>query len=252
MIHEIIRDSSLFGLIVLLSFLFNYNKSVKYWYILILFFVVGFADNLSYTLISAYPYLQIIKSNVWNNYLICNWSAKLYSVIFALIILLSFKNIISPEDIGIRFKQNKDSVKFSLIFLSLFFFTAIIVGLLSRKGNFDTKTLIYLAVMPGLNEELIYRGFLLGFLNKIYDKKFKILNTYFGWGAIITSIVFGLLHGYQITANYQIRFNNISNIILASVFGFIFALMKEKSDSLVFPVIAHNTVDFFNYLIRMI
>jgi len=123
---------------------------------------------------------------------------------------------------------------------------------LGRKGQFDAKTLLYLAILPGLNEELIYRGFLLGILNKILDKKFRLLKTNFGWGAIITSIIFGLLHGFQLTGNYHIQIVNLPNVMLTGMFGFIFSLMRERSGSLVFPILGHSTIDFFHYLIRML
>ena len=252
MVHEILGDILLFGLIVLICFLIDFKNSKRSWHFLLLFIVIGFADNISYTITDAYPNMQIIKSDIWNNYLVCNWSAKIYSIIFALLILFSFKNMITPKDIGLRFKQNQNSIRFSLIFVLFFFVAAIIVGFSGRKGDFDLKVLAYLAIMPGLNEELIYRGFLLGFLNKIFDKKFRVLKTNFGWGAILTSIIFGLLHGFGITENYQIQFDNIPNVILTGVFGFIFALMKERSGSLIFPIIAHNTIDFFHLLFRMI
>ncbi len=105
--------------------------------------------------------------------------------------------------------------------------------------------------MPGVAEELIYRGLLLGLLNKISESKFKFLGTNFGWGAILTSIVFGLMHGAQLGDNYQLQLDFIT-ILLTGFYGFIYALIKERSGSLVFPIIAHNTSDFFNFFFRMI
>lgn len=252
MIHEILGDIFLFGLVVLVCFFIDFKTSIKYWYILILFFIVGLADNISYTVTAGYPTIQIIKTDIWNDYLDCNWSAKIYSIFFALVIMFLFRGVISSQDIGLRVKQNKQSIKFSICFIIFFFITAIFVGLSGKKGEFDLKVLAYLAIMPGLNEELIYRGFLLGFLNKIFDRKFRFLNTNFGWGVILISIVFGLLHGFQITETYQIQLDNVSNVILTGVFGFIFALMKERSGSLLFPIIGHSTIDFFHYLFRML
>lgn len=100
--------------------------------------------------------------------------------------------------------------------------------------------------MPRLNEELIYRGFLLGLLNKIYDKQFRLFGTNLRWGTILTSIVFGALHGFQLIGNYQIQVDFV-NIFLTGSYGFLFALIKERSGRLVFPVIAHSTLDFFHF-----
>lgn len=105
--------------------------------------------------------------------------------------------------------------------------------------------------MPGLNEELIYRGFLLGLSNKIFDKKFNLLGTHFGYGAILTSVAFGLLHGFQMSDNYQFQFDFLT-IITSGVYGIFYTLIRERSGSLVFPIIALSTADFFNFFFRMI
>ena len=86
--------------------------------------------------------------------------------------LIPSKKIITLDEIGLKLHQNKNSIKFSLILILFIFLTALIPGLLGKKGVFDTKTLLYLAKMPGLNEELIYRGFLLGFLMLFGAQKF--------------------------------------------------------------------------------
>ena len=252
MIHDIAGNVVIFGFIVLFSFLIDYKKSLKYWYVLLLFFLIGIVVNLFNTITIAYPDTQIIKSNSWNNTLYCNWSPKIYSIVFVLILLIPLKNIITQAEIGLRLRQNEHSVRFSLIFILFIFLSALILGLMGEKGDFDIKALLFLAIMPGLSEELIYRGLLLGLLNKIFDKGFRFLGTDFGWGVILISIVFGLLHGFHFTADYQIQFGNVENIILTGCFGFIFALLKERSGSLIFPIIAHSTIDFFHFFIRMI
>jgi len=251
MIQALLRDVSLFVFIILCSFLIDYRTSIKYWYILLFFFIIGFVDNLFNAITIAYPDTQIIKSHTWNNYLYCNWSPKIYSIIFAMILLILQKNIITPNEIGLRLKQNKNSIKFSLLFILFFFTVALIIGNLSGEGDLDAKTLLFLAIMPGLNEELIYRGFLLGLLNKIFNRNFRLLGTNFGLGAILTSIIFGLLHGFQLSDNYRLQFDFIT-IFLTGIYGFFHALIKERSGSLVFPVIAHSTANFFNFFFRMV
>lgn len=250
--QDILGSTILFGLVIVISIFIDSRKSVKYWYILILFFTIGIIDNLFHTVTNLYPDTQIIKSFIFNNNLIFNWSAKTYSIIFALILWILLRKIISTNDIGLRFKQNKGSIKFSLLFMPLFLALAALFGLISNRSEFNLNPLFYSAIMPGLAEELIYRGILLGLLNKIFEKNFKVLGTYFGWGAILTSIVFGLLHGFQLTENFHADFYNVPNMVLTGIYGFIFALMKERSGSLVFPVIGHSAADFFIFLFRMI
>ena len=247
----IIRNILIFGFAVLLAFLIDYKKSIKYWYVLLLFIAIGLVDNLLHITTELYPQVQIIKYHTWNNALGCNWSAKLYSVVFALILLIPLNRLITSDEIGLRFHQNSNSIQFSLLGVLLFFVSSTFFGFLNPKGPFDVNTLLYEAIMPGLNEEIIYRGFLLVLLNKLFERKFKLLKTSFGWGAILTSIVFGILHGFRLTDTYHFQFDFLI-IIGTGLNGFIFALIKERSGSLVFPIIAHNTSNFFLFLIRMI
>ncbi|MBN1949858.1 MAG: CPBP family intramembrane metalloprotease [Bacteroidales bacterium] len=251
MLPFIIRNLILFGFALLLAVLIDYKQSIRNWRFLLLFIVFGIADNLFYILTETYPDFQIIRYHTWDNNLGCNWSAKIYSIVLAMILLIPLKRFIKPIEIGLTIKQNKGSIRFSLLCVIFVFVAAICIGYLSKKGSFDAKTLLYLAIMPGINEELIYRGFLLGFLNKIFAKEFKLSGTSFGWGAIISSIVFGLLHGFNLTENFHFQFDYMA-ILSTSFYGFIFALLKERSGSLFFPIIAHGTLDFFIFFIRMI
>ena len=87
MIHEIVRNTLIFGIVVLLSFFIDYKKSVKYWYVLLFFFIIGFIDNMLGTITIEYPNTELIKTHNWNNALNCNWSPKIYSIVFAMLLL---------------------------------------------------------------------------------------------------------------------------------------------------------------------
>jgi membrane protease YdiL (CAAX protease family) len=139
----------------------------------------------------------LIESHHCGNQDFC-WSGKLYSIVFILILAVLLRKKITFSELGLRLQQNKKSVRFSLIFILLFFMISMAIGLVSKKTPFDVETLLFTAIMPGINEELVYRGFLLGLLNKIFERKFRFFKTNFGWGAIVTSLVFGILHGFYI------------------------------------------------------
>lgn len=251
MAHYILRDILIFGLIMLFVFALDYRKAFKNLHLLLLFFTIGFIDNFFNTLTIEYPALQLIKADIWNNSLYCNWSPKIYSIVFAAALIPLLKPVLSTVEIGLNFRQKENSVKFSLLSILFFSAAASALGLLSRKGPFDAGVLLFLLLMPGISEELIYRGFLLGLLNKIFDKKFTFWGTAFGWGAVVTSIVFGFLHGFELTEDLRFQINAV-NIILPGLYGFFYALIKERSGSLLFPILAHSAADFFNYFWRMI
>ena len=155
------------------------------------------------------------------------------------------------KNVYILLSFSEKSIKFSFLVVIFFFIVASTLGLLSGKAEFDLNPLLYTAIMPGLAEELIYRGLLLTLLNKIFERKFKVLGTNFGWGAVLTSIAFGLVHGFQLGDNFQFHFDFMTTF-LTGFYGFLYALMRERSGSLIFPILGHSTVDFFNFFFRMI
>jgi len=67
MVQDIISNTLILGFVVLLSFLVDYKNSIKYWYVLILVFIIGFIDGLFHSLTMGYPNIQIINSHIWNN-----------------------------------------------------------------------------------------------------------------------------------------------------------------------------------------
>jgi len=107
-----------------------------------------------------------------------------------------------------------------------------------------------MAVMPGLNEELIYRGYLLAILNKLMPPKFMLFAAPVGWGVIVTSVLFGLLHGVWLDSSLDIHLDVIA-LLNTPVSGFVFAWLRERTGSLLIPIVAHGLEDVLFFLPRM-
>lgn len=219
--------------------------------LLTLFFAVYFVDNVLIVLTNRFSSLQLIPNHVWEGFLICNWSGKAYSIIFAIAFLYICRKILTKEDVGLTNRLNPGSVPPALIAIIALAAWAFIVGISSPQGKPDLQTLTYLAIMPGLNEELVYRGYLLGALDKIMPARFMLLAAPVGWGMIVTSLLFGLLHGFWLDNNLAIQIDIIA-LRNAAISGLIFAWLREKTGSLLMPIIAHGLEDFLFFLPRMI
>ena len=88
-------------------------------------------------------------------------------------------------------------------------------------------TFAAIAAGAGFSEELLFRGFLIDYLNQ----NFMRLDT---WALIlISSLVFGFAHLYQ----------GWRGIVLTGVLGCVFALLYTVTGSLVAPVAIHAAVD---------
>jgi membrane protease YdiL (CAAX protease family) len=108
-----------------------------------------------------------------------------------------------------------------------------------------SETILFQATLPGMQEELLFRGLLLGLLNSIFIANWTIVKVKFGWGAIITSVLFGLTHAISPAGNFSIHFEPL--LFLRTAFeGFLFALLVQKTKSIVPAIIYHNLLNLIS------
>jgi membrane protease YdiL (CAAX protease family) len=103
-------------------------------------------------------------------------------------------------------------------------------------------------IIPGIDEEIMYRGVLLGLLMTCIKDKICFKNYI---GILIIAILFGFIHAFQLNTVYSINFDWIY-FLQTSFFGFVLGWVTIKSRSIVLPIIAHNLSNFFGVLVTML
>lgn len=203
----------------------HFDKRLTFSFGLLFSIYLGF-DDLVTSLPAVSPLFRLMDGD-WN------WSGKVYSLIFSGFVIMLFG--IKAKSIGLTFKQN--NLGASLIALLLFSIWGLSVGLLFEPPPPSLETLLFQAFMPGIVEEVAYRGIapvlLLGLLhNNEIDGKIP-------WSIIfITAATFGVWHG--------LSFSNgeFSIDILSAFFPFVGSIaggwLRFSSGSLVFPILAHS------------
>ena len=83
-----------------------------------------------------------------------NWTGKLLSIFLSALVIVALR--LSPMTVGLTFKQRH--LKTGLIALVLFIIWGTCLGLLFKPGAPDAETLAFQLTMPGLAEEIVYRG----------------------------------------------------------------------------------------------
>lgn len=63
---------------------------------------------------------------------------------------------------------------------------------------------VFLATLPGLTEELFYRGVLLGLLGRVFARHLPLPGARTSWGGVVSVILFALAHGLKLQA-YQME-----------------------------------------------
>lgn len=217
----------------------------------ILLLGIYLADGLLLDLTNRYEQLRLIPTRVWDGFLICNWSGKLYSFLLVAALVLVIRGPLDRVTVGLTVRRRPGWLLPSLLVLAALAGWATAVGLSSPKGPWDPATLAYLAIMPGLNEELVYRGALPALIDRLVPGRVDLLGAPIGWGLAATAVLFALLHGLWLDAEWSIHVDLIA-LRNAAVTGLAFAWLRARTGSLLLPVLAHGLVDFLFFLPRMV
>lgn len=92
--------------------------------------------------------------------------------------------------------------------------------------------------MPGIEEEIFYRGVLLLMFNEAFGRPLRLLGAPIGWAAVLTSLTFGLDHA----CGYSDGAFSFDALTLALTGGpaLILVWLREKTGSVLLPILLHN------------
>ncbi len=147
---------------------------------------------------------------------------------------------ISLAFIGVTSHMRSGWLKPSIIALLVAMAVPIVFFVLGIRRRLDGEGWAFLLTMPGLAEELVFRGVYQSLLNRVFGKPWRLANAEFGWGLIISAILFAGFNGL-VTVDSQLhaRFvlaSAIAPIMLSLVSGWV----RERSDSVWPSVFGHN------------
>lgn len=102
--------------------------------------------------------------------------------------------------------------------------------------------LFYQLTMPGIAEELGYRGVIQPGLNESFGPSWKLLGARVGWGWVITSVIFWAPHAFHVDSQMHLSFH-WPTLTIQLIAGFVFGWIRERTDSVFPSVLAHNFVN---------
>jgi len=216
---------------------------------------------------------RIVKSDVLNNnpYL---YHINLFVILMIFFILIvPFLFSIPEKKLSFRryFKQIRLSnikpiiailglgIATSLVYL-LFLYLSTLVSAKILQGEFffDLRYLwvdagfseyIYRALIPGIWEEVAFRGIVLVLLLKIYSERTSI---------IINSVSFGLFHLINLVNMRSsptpevVAINVTFQVIYTTAAGFVFAYLFVKTNSLIPSILSHYLIDALGPFLQVI
>jgi hypothetical protein len=180
---------SILNLLILapLFFLARRSNKERFYFSAVLYFVVIYlvSNVLTYSLSSVvlFPGQRF------------NWVGKGAATLFLLLCAVYLLRAFGREQFGLTGGIQWEGTRPILIVCTLYLLLRI--GLYSFSGEASAaihpETALFQATLPGIHEELLYRGLLLGLLGALFVRpSWRFANVDFGWPAIITSLLFGL------------------------------------------------------------
>ena len=191
--------------------------------------------------------LPFVDFERWFGELHWNWDGKLAAILLSLIMLIVISLVrkkVSFLDAGLTTRQTPGSVLPAAIIT--FLLVALTVGLeIIAADGADTslERLLFQATMPGLDEEIYFRGVLLLAMSlSVRSAGVTLGGGLISWAGILVTILFGLGHSLF----WQGGAMAFSGVFFGytAILGFGLLWLRERTGSIVFPLVAHNLINF--------
>lgn len=230
--------------IILLALIKSEKSKLKYLGFFILYFL---ADCYIQQLSKQYISMEFMGLKF-------SWIGKILSLLMSLMIIYAVSKS-NRQEIGFTTKTNakKQVIIGLLFFFGFLFFDFIFKMILFPKGgDFDLETFAFQATLPGLTEELAFRGIGLWLLEKAFPPKWTFKGIKFGWGFIMVTVLFGVAHGVFLTPNHELKFDLMTIVYLSLISSLSVGVLRKFSGNLIYPILGHNTINIMNAIIRIL
>ncbi|HEY6816682.1 MAG TPA: CPBP family intramembrane glutamic endopeptidase [Croceibacterium sp.] len=121
-----------------------------------------------------------------------------------------------------------------LLYLALF----VALALAFPGSSPDGEEIAFQLTMPGLEEELFYRGLLLFALDRAFRGRVRFLGVEWGWGAVFSCALFGLAHAFSYS-EAGFAFDPLT-MALTALPSLIAVWLRIRTGSVALPVVMHN------------
>lgn len=168
-----------------------------------------------------------------------SWQATLLLTAFTLL-LAWLTPAVSFESIGVTSRLDPGWLKPGIFALLIAAAIPAVVFILGSRVTLTREGWAYLLVMPGLAEELLFRGLYQSLLNSALGRPWRLAGAQFGWGLLITAVLFAAANGL-VAVDDQLH----ARIVLpAAIAPFIASLVsgwvRERTNSVWPSVFGHN------------
>ena len=171
-----------------------------------------------------------------------NWQGKSLELLWVFAFVAT-GNAGTIADFGFRWRLEKGSAVPLLLAVGLallFPLWGIFAGGFSMPT--DVETLLFQLTLPGIAEELVFRGVFQSLLNQVFGRPWKMLGAPVGWGFVITLVLFTMGHGIFVNSSLRLQ-TSLFSMVPALYLGAVLGWMRERGGSLWPCILLHNAVN---------
>lgn len=212
--------------------------------VLLLTSAIYAAQSLALRYCQLLPVPDVLKGSGWN------WMGKAAGVIAALA-FLPILNQQERRECGLSLRLRNGWLVRSLPVVVFLVATPVFFARNAPHEPWSTDTILFQATMPGLGEELVYRGLMLGVLNAALLRPWRAAGVNFGPGLILTSIIFAVAHGVVADQAGSIQVEWFT-LVRTGVTGILYGYLMEACGTLLAPITAHNLSNVGRFLFVML
>jgi uncharacterized protein len=165
-----------------------------------------------------------------------NWQGKLLALAATLVI--AALPMFGWRRVGLTLAQVPGSLRSALPVLLLYCGFFLALALVFPNDGTTAENVAFQLTMPGLEEEPFYRGILLLALDRAFLGRVRFLGVDWGWGAVLSSMVFGLVHAFGYSDG-ALGFDAMT-MALTAIPSFLAIWLRLRTGSLLMPIVAHN------------
>ncbi|PKP67257.1 MAG: CPBP family intramembrane metalloprotease [Alphaproteobacteria bacterium HGW-Alphaproteobacteria-9] len=166
-----------------------------------------------------------------------NWQGKLLAM--AVSLAIAFHPAIGWKQIGLTLMQKREGLIGTLVIAVTYCLFFVAIASMFPNDPVRADALAFQLTMPGLEEEIFYRGLLLFMLHEAFRGRIRMAGVNWGWSAFLTSALFGLAHAFSYDSAEGISFD-ASIMAMTFIPSFLGVWIRERSGSLLLPILVHN------------
>lgn len=181
-----------------------------------------------------------------------NWQGPLLAIALITVLVMVVPRLSFP-DIGISRRLANPAWRPFIFAVTVSLVLAILAKIIAknfftlREQSLNIETLVFYLIIPGISEEVVFRGFYQSLLNKVFAKDFLLFGANIGMAWILTALLFTVGHVFTMDMFLNLNKNYYAYATILPL-ALILGWLRERYDSLFPGMLVHNAVNFFGVI----